>query len=116
MQTQLSEGGASSNILSKPEHILSFVKHALETANTTTAPVAPRPPRRDTTLRMEDLRMVPEDEDSSDEGDNDDNEDDAPGSKAVSPDNEMTDTAVNLLLSILEGTYFLPIWILLSHG
>lgn len=104
IQTQLSGSDASSNILSKPEHILSFVKHALDAANAPAPEVdasSPgRHPRNSSGLRMEDLRLVPEDEVVSDEGDSDD---DTPGEELISADDEMTETAINLLLSLLEG-------------
>ncbi|KII94758.1 hypothetical protein PLICRDRAFT_33568 [Plicaturopsis crispa FD-325 SS-3] len=102
MQTHLAEGNASSNILSKPEHILSFVKHALQSAATS----SPQDDHRENTknghgLKMEDLRIVPEDD--TDELDDGDSDDEAPESGGAAVDNEMIDTAINLLLSVLEA-------------
>lgn len=105
MQTQLAEKAGSSNILNKPEHILSFIKHALTTPivhyNSASEQV-----RHLTTdaLKLEDLRIVPPEDDLSEEGDSDDEGSEAPG---VSADAEITETAVNLLLAILEGKVLL---------
>ncbi|CAK5275656.1 unnamed protein product [Mycena citricolor] len=74
MQTQLADG--PSTILGNPSHILSFVRHVLET-------------------KPEDAK----DEDS-------DSDDDTPNAEIIGPDDEMTETAVNLLLAVLEGTSF----------
>jgi len=53
---------------------------------------------------MDDLRLVPEEEQGDDlEGDSDD---ETPGPQGVQPNDEMTITALNLLLSILEGVLF----------
>ena len=72
MQSQLTTDSTSTNILKKPEHILSFVKHALE-ASLTSPQVTQG--KRDTHrgLKLEDLRIidVPDDEGELD-GDSDD--------------------------------------------
>jgi hypothetical protein len=111
-QTQLSsDGSLSNNILNKPEHILSFVKHALQNdamlqdsapkqrAQKSGAPAG---------LTVDDLRIVRRDEQLEDEdldkgGDSDD---ETPESERAQPDDEMTITALNLLLSLLEGNSF----------
>lgn len=101
MQTQLSESAGSSNILSQPEHILSFIKHAL--GSTIIAPPQANQrtqPKAEASLSLKDLRIVPEKDDFTDEGDSDD---ETPEASGVSVDDEMTETAVNLLLAILEG-------------
>ncbi|KAI9069217.1 hypothetical protein FKP32DRAFT_1682994 [Trametes sanguinea] len=102
MQKELSESDTS-NVLKKPEHILSFIKHALE---------SPRQPEKSSGqksasaagLRMEDLRIVEEEEeediDAFEEGDSDDEEEG--GDQEHGPD-DMTSTAVKLLLSVLEA-------------
>lgn len=57
-------------------------------------------------MTMDDLRIVPDedlDEDLDMDGDSDD---ETPNQEGVQPDNEMTITALNLLLSVLEGTAF----------
>lgn len=103
-QTQMSKDGPSSNnILSKPEHILSFIKHALQ--NETMQDAAQKqqskgPPSLG--LTMDDLRIVPEEE-QDDVDMESDSDDEAPGPQGVQPNDEMTITALNLLLSILEG-------------
>ncbi|KAL7282291.1 hypothetical protein ACG7TL_003761 [Trametes sanguinea] len=101
MQKELSENDTS-NVLKNPEHILSFIKHALENI---------RQPERSNIkkpasvagLRMEDLRIVEEDEedelDAYEEGDSDDEDE---GDQGHGFD-DMTATAVKLLLSVLEA-------------
>jgi hypothetical protein len=97
MQTQLSDGKTSSNILCKPAHLLSFIKHVLD-------PVNPGPlkthngGKSDSVLRIDGIssREVESELD-------DDSDDEMPGSEVVGADHEMIETALNLLLSILEG-------------
>lgn len=101
MQGQLSNSNSSSNILAMPEHILSFVKHALESAAVPESIIRGKRPTDERRLRMEDLRIVDQYDSLSDqEVDSDD--DDTPADAGF-PDDEMTETAVNLLLSVLEG-------------
>ena len=104
MQNQLSSGDSSFDILKKPDHILSFIKHALQTA--TQIPITPAESKRQKTaggLRIEDLRIVEEkdEEDELVEGDSDD--EDEPTAPKEGSDEDMTSTALNLLLAILEG-------------
>ncbi len=100
MQQQLSSDD-SLGILKKPEHILSFIKQVLE------------PPQSESHvstgqasgLRIEDLRIVPEEsEDGLEDGDSDDEEESAEG-VTEKPGNDMKATAVKLLLSVLEGMF-----------
>jgi hypothetical protein len=100
MQTQLAETAGPSNILSKPEHILSFIKHAL-TSVTTSQPPTNQGAQRKTkdSLGMGDLRIVPQKDDLS----NNDDSDDEAHTSDTSTDGEMVETAVDLLLAILEG-------------
>ncbi|KAJ7180037.1 hypothetical protein C8R43DRAFT_384856 [Mycena crocata] len=87
MQTHLSDG--PSTILGKPAHMLSFVKHALEsTGPDFTANI----PSRTAPYILDDLN-------ESDEGDSDD---DTPGADIITPDDEMIETSINLLLAVLE--------------
>jgi hypothetical protein len=100
MQSQLSDSNSTSNILRKPEHILTFVKHVLESSNTSSKPMTPRRvPTMQDSLRMEDLRIVDANDTLSDRDDSDDED----PINAVSTDDEMIETAINLVLSILEG-------------
>ncbi|KAI0368111.1 hypothetical protein BV20DRAFT_1045207 [Pilatotrama ljubarskyi] len=99
MQKQLSSDDTSS-VLKKPEHILSFIKHALENPHQPEQPSSIKPMSA-AGLRMEDLRIVEDEEsDEMEEGDSDD--EDPEGDKEHGPD-EMTTTAVKLLLSVLEA-------------
>ena len=102
------DGPSSDNLLSKPEHILSFIKHALQNGTTQdTAPKQASESRKSRQgLTMDDLRIVPEekrDDDVDMEGDSDD---ETPSVQGAQPNDEMTITALNLLLSILEGILF----------
>ena len=92
MQKQLlSEDTASNNILRNPYHLLSFILHVLESAST------PAPARSDTNDGFSYKRFqldIDEDDDSDDE---------TSGPEVVGPDDEMIETAISLLLAILEG-------------
>ncbi|KAH9951727.1 hypothetical protein B0H21DRAFT_842799 [Amylocystis lapponica] len=102
MQTQLSSDGSSAGILSKPGHMLSFIKHALDSATSPNSGLTQKPVQRtENGLRMEDLRIVPEEEEGLEDTDSDDEESDSHLGEAG--DQEMVVTAVNLLLSILEA-------------
>lgn len=99
------DGTSSSNILSKPEHVLTFIKHALQSDIVQDA--APKQASVDPISRQgltrDDLRIVSEgdpDEDNDTEADSDD---ETPGLQGARPNDEMIITALNLLLSILEG-------------
>ena len=101
IQAQLTDASPSTNILKKPEHILMFVKHALEDSQMSREPKRPaRRPKR-TGLGLDDLRIVPDsgDEDEIGSGDSDDEDE---GSLNAAPD-EITVTTLNLLLALLEG-------------
>jgi hypothetical protein len=101
MQKQLSEGTAS-NILKKPQQLLSFIHHVLESANST----LPEPQTRAETKLEEKLRIVslaPEVEEEVEY--DDDSDDDMPDSETIRPDGELVETAINLLLSVLEGKF-----------
>jgi len=102
MQKQLSEG-TTSNIFQRPRKMLSFILHILETANN---PGSSEPRQVEGSRLEEKLRIVPsipEAEDMSDEGDSDD---DVSDSENIQPDDELIETALNLLLSVLEGNVF----------
>jgi len=85
MQKQLSEG-TTSNILRKPDQLLSFINHVLESSNAVTNNAGP------SSEAYQDL----EDGDSDDE---------SPGSglEIIGPDDELVETTITLLLSVLEG-------------
>ena len=109
VQSRMSRDDSSSNsILRNPEHVLTFIKHALQSDTrqdtaSKQASVDPSPPQG---LSMDDLRIVPEedpDDDSDAEGDSDD---ETSSPQGVRSNDEMTVTALNLLLSILEGASF----------
>lgn len=105
MQTQLSESTGSSSILSKPQHILSFVKHVLD-STTVVPPKVNRDSQRkiDDSLNLKDLRIVSDEGDFLDGGDSDD---ELSEGTSIPADEEMTATAINLLLAIFEGMHVL---------
>ena len=55
---------------------------------------------------MNDLRIVPREEQDEDLDIGGDSDDETPNQEGTQPDNEMTITALNLLLSVLEGAIF----------
>ncbi|KAI0650280.1 hypothetical protein C8Q79DRAFT_1063233 [Trametes meyenii] len=99
MQKQFSDDDTS-GVLKKPEHILSFIKHALENPQASEHPSSNKS-ASSVGLRMEDLRIVEvEDDPEYSEGDSDD--EDGEGDEDHGLD-DMTSTAVKLLLSVLEA-------------
>ncbi|KAI5893359.1 ARM repeat-containing protein [Schizophyllum commune H4-8] len=98
MQTKLS-GDATSGFLKRPSHILAFIKHTLESLDADKDKPSERLDVPDE--QLETLRIVP----SMNEEDDDaaDSDDEHEGANTVSPDDEMLETTVNLLLSILEA-------------
>ncbi|KAI9509135.1 hypothetical protein F5148DRAFT_1348955 [Russula earlei] len=103
VQTQMSKDGPSpsDNILNRPEHILSFVKHALQSVpiqdSTSKQASEGSSPRHG--LTMDDLRIVRDEVQNDTEGDSDD---ETSGVQGARPNDEMTETGLNLLLSVLE--------------
>ncbi|KZT24535.1 ARM repeat-containing protein [Neolentinus lepideus HHB14362 ss-1] len=94
MQSQMTST-TSSRILSDHQQALSFVKHALESASTgqTQRTKKPRSQQR-FGLTLEDLRIISDDEDTDTA--------EAYDSREPLVDDEITVTALNLLLSLLE--------------
>lgn len=92
MQKRLSEG-TTSNILRKPANLLSFVFHVFESASLVL--------EGGSNSETKPCQETPRTEDDLDGADSDD---EAAGSEAIGPDDELIETAITLLLSILEGT------------
>lgn len=88
MQKRLLSENTSSDILRNPDHLLSFILHVLESATTPIKTDADDSPNSRFKLDID------EDEDSDDE---------TPGSEVVGPDDKMVETAISLLLALLEG-------------
>ncbi len=103
MQKLLSEG-TTANILKKPQQLLAFIHHVLESANTP-SPAESR--HTDRSYLEEKLEIVPVEPEVEEEGDSDD---DLPDSEVVRPDDELLETAISLLLSVLEGEFLASIW------
>ncbi len=103
------DGPSSSNILSKPEHVFSFIKHALQSDTTLQSPeskTGPKKPGVRQGMTINDLRIVPGKEQDEDLDMGGDSDDETPNQEGAQPNSEMTVTAFNLLLSVLEGTTF----------
>jgi len=101
IQVRLADASSSTNILKKPEHILMFVKHALEDTQMSRKPQTPIRRQKRAGLGLDDLRIVPDsgDEDEISSGDSDDEDE---GSGNTVPD-EIAVTTLNLFLALLEG-------------
>lgn len=119
IQIQLFTGDSSVGILRKPDHILSFIKHALDSALGQNEKQAVHRRQEHKGLGLEDLRIVEDEqdhEDSAGEDSDDENGETADGGG----DDDMTSTAVNLLLSVLEGQLFVlyhsPVFIIPYHS
>jgi hypothetical protein len=93
MQKRLSEG-TTSNILRRPDQLLTFIFHVLDAASITLHAGA------DANAT---LRFSPTEDDVLEEADSDD---EAPDSEVIGPDDELIETAITLLLSILEGIQY----------
>lgn len=81
---------------------MAFIKHSLESGSSskiTTRLDEDRTKRHG--LGLDDLRIIPEQENDLESEDSDD---EIPDSESAAPDEEMTVTTINLLLAILEGT------------
>ena len=99
MQKRLVSEDTASNILRNLDHLLLFISHVLESA---TIPV--RSDADDSFKKMR-VRLDIDESDSDDE---------TPGSEVLGPDDEMIETAISLLLAILEGKSIVAVFILWS--
>jgi hypothetical protein len=88
MQTNLAQSG-SFNILNKPENILAFISHALEVSTNHDARDSGAKPTHHSSESGYDTGA--------------DSDDDTTDAERYDDDDEMADTAVNLLLSVLDG-------------
>lgn len=96
MQMHLSEG-TTSNILKKTTHLLTFIKHVLEPTAT-----PPRPTEAATSPTV-DLMLPTTVTSWKDDLDRDSDSDDEKDPSSIGPDDDIIETALNLLLSVLEG-------------
>ncbi|KAM6495912.1 hypothetical protein JOM56_008618 [Amanita muscaria] len=102
MQKQLSTGPSSSNFLCKPAYMLLFVKHVLESSsreqNERLSQKKPALDKRTEIVSQPSTRLEEiEDIELAD------SDDEASGPEVISSGDEMIETAINLLLSILEA-------------
>jgi hypothetical protein len=94
IQTTLTDSKeGQTNMLTQPGHILTFIKHALE--NTRKADRKLQYPRQ-SQVPSQDVNSAGNQSDS-------DSDDESPDSEAYTPDDEMAETSITLLLSVLEG-------------
>lgn len=96
MQMHLSEG-TTSNILQKTTHLLTFIKHVLEPTAT------PSRPFKAAISPTVDLMLPTTATSWKDDLDRDSDSDDEKDPSSIGPDDDIIETAVNLLLSVLEG-------------
>lgn len=102
MQLQLM-GESSSSILRKPDQLLAFIKQVLESTTSQSADeviesAIPKVNRLD----IADIGGKDSDDEEYD------SDDDDPTSEVIKPDDEMVETTINLLLSILESEWTRP--------
>ncbi|KAJ3558366.1 hypothetical protein NM688_g970 [Phlebia brevispora] len=103
LQTQSESGESSFNILKQPEQILSFVKNALDSGREErTGPESKARKQSHEGLSLADLRIVEEEDEDEEPGEEGDSDDEG-GGGGIDLDEEMTSTALNLLLSVLEA-------------
>ena len=98
LQMQKLSAHDASGVLKTPEHILTFIKHALESPRSTHIPTKQATPSAQ--LSMDNLRIVPLEEDEVEDGDSDDEEEGGNSEQSVE---DITSTALKLLLAVLEG-------------
>lgn len=100
MQTKLSSGSSKSDLLSRPDHILSFIKHTLSSKDVQSKSHENDNQSPKHGLTLADLRITREEEmmEQRDSDDEDEDENDE-------SDDELFSTAVDLLLAVLESTY-----------
>ena len=99
MQKRLLSEDSASSILHHPDHILSFILHVLESATI--------PTRRDASDGSSNERS------QFDIGEDDDSDNETQGSEVIGPDDEMMETAISLLLAVLEGN---QLWRISVYG
>ena len=102
IQSRLADASSSTNILKKPDHILMFVKHALEDTQMSKGLQTQARRPKGTGLGLGSLKIVPDSDGEVDSGDSDDEDE----SSANTAPNEIVVTALNLLLALLEGKLF----------
>ncbi|KAF8627184.1 hypothetical protein AX15_004502 [Amanita polypyramis BW_CC] len=102
MQKQLTTSPSSSNLLCKPAHMLQFIKHVLESSEKISLRSIGPQSRAESDVKFRKSRL--KDTENQDIGyESGDSDDYMPDSETVSPNDEMVETAINLLLSILEA-------------
>lgn len=96
----------SDAVVSKPEHVLSFIKHALYSLPNRSLSTKPSSQKG---LSLKELRIVQEvEEEAHADSDDEDVTDIAIDNENTGTrDDDMTTTAITLLLSVLEGMFFL---------
>jgi hypothetical protein len=109
MQIHLADSDSSSSVFRKPEHILSFVKQALVSVTAVPVEAAMNSCGLHSPFILTGLRTAVEDERLSEGEDSDDER----PRDVSSSDEEMTETALNLLLALLESMSFN--WMVICH-
>ncbi|KAF8655292.1 hypothetical protein AX16_003191 [Volvariella volvacea WC 439] len=103
MQTQMSGGSTGPSLLYKSTHMLHFVKHVLETAGEGGSDIA-NPSQSPEYHGPESLKLREDPKDNeADALEEYDSDDDMPNALLINPNDDLFETALNLLLSVLEA-------------
>ncbi|KAK7470681.1 hypothetical protein VKT23_002103 [Stygiomarasmius scandens] len=103
MQAVMSEGSSTSGIFKNPAQVLGFIRQALDNITLISDESSVKKEERERP-QLDIGRMHLVDDDESDErSEAGDSDDELPDSEKYTADDEMTETAINLLLSLLEA-------------
>ncbi|THV08587.1 hypothetical protein K435DRAFT_772052 [Dendrothele bispora CBS 962.96] len=102
IQTVMSEGSSASEIFKRPTQVLEFVRQALDTPPSLDTSSIKNQERRPQ-LEIGSNNHLGDDGDPDEGSDSADSDDELPDSERYTADDEMTETAINLLLSLLEA-------------
>lgn len=104
LQITISDSSKSAGLFSKPSQILTFIKQALEAAVSTRPKLNNQKKKISLAeeFQISDLRLSPQNEEDPEVSDGD-SDDDLSDSETFTADNEMEETSITLLLSVLEG-------------
>ncbi|KAJ3925617.1 MAG: hypothetical protein NXY57DRAFT_30897 [Lentinula lateritia] len=104
LQITISDSSKSAGLFSKPSQILTFIKQALEAAVSTRPKLNNQKKKISLAeeFQISDLRLSPQNEEDPEVSDGD-SDDDLSDSETFTADNEMEETSITLLLSVLEA-------------
>jgi hypothetical protein len=107
MQAMISDGSSSLGIFKKPTQVLGFIKQALDTTSSTSDSSSSGENKKKERPHLDGFKLsrlsVVDNDEAGEPSDAEDSDDDLPDSERLTANDEMTETAINLLLSVLEG-------------